>query len=182
MQRTQHRQSGAALIVALIFLVIFLLMVVSLVSSSIVNVKVAANEQHSVEARSAAQQGIEQVISQDFTANPAAATVPVDVSGDGVADYNAVVAKPVCESSAPVKSVDLDVTKPDDVGCFVGSGSQGNGLLTDASSTGANSLCYATQWDVAATVNDSGTSGATGASATVHQGIAVRVPVGTACP
>jgi len=181
MQRTQQRQSGATLIVALIFLVIFLLMVVSLVSSSVVNVKVAANEQHSVEARSAAQQGIEQVISQDFTANPAAAaaTVPVDVSGDGVADYNAVVAKPVCESSAPVKSVDLDVTKPDDVGCFVGSGSQGNGVLTDASSNGANSLCYATQWDVAATVND---SGATGASATVHQGIAVRVPVGTACP
>lgn len=177
----QRRQSGATLIVTLIFLVIFLLMTISLVGSSVVNVKVAANQQHGVEAQNAAQQGIEQVISKDFTANPAAAaaSVPVDVNGDGSADYTVQVAAPVCQTSKPVRNTDLDTSNTDDVSCFVGNGNQDTGILTASGGGGGNSLCNATQWDVKASVSD---SAATATNTTLHQGISVRVPVGTACP
>jgi Tfp pilus assembly protein PilX len=180
MKSMQHRQGGATLIVTLIFLVIFLLMVISLIGSCVVNVKVASNQQYGVEARNAAQQGIEQVISHDFTANPAAAasSVAVDVNGDGTADYTAQVAAPVCQSSKPLKNAELDTTSADDVSCFVGNGNQNTGILTAAGGGGGNSLCNATQWDVRASLNDAGTA----ASTTLHQGVAVRVPVGTSCP
>ncbi|AJG20802.1 pilus assembly PilX N-terminal domain-containing protein [Cupriavidus basilensis] len=180
MQHAKRGESGATLIVTLIFLVIFMLMTISLVGSSVVNVKVAANQQHGVEAQNAAQQAIEQVISKDFTASPAAAaaSVPVDVNGDGNADYTAQVAVPACQTSKPIKNTDLDTTNADDVSCFIGNGNQNTGMLTASGAGGGNSLCNATQWDVNASVNDS----ATGTSTTLHQGVAVRVPTGTACP
>jgi Tfp pilus assembly protein PilX len=178
-QMTGRRQSGATLLITLIFIVVFLLMTISLVGSSVVNTKVAANQQHAVEARSAAQQGIEQVISQDFTSNPVQTTVPVDVNGDGAADYTAVVAAPVCNNSQPIQNTELNVTSPDDVSCFVGGGNNDTGILTASGGGGGNSLCNSTQWDVSASVND---TNATNASATLHQGVAVRVPYGTLCP
>ncbi len=180
MHRTRRRQSGATLLITMIFVVIFLLLVISLVSSGIVNTKVAANQQHNVEAVSAAQQGIEQVISQDFTAAPASANVPVDVNGDGKTDYTAQVAAPVCQNSTAITNAQLDVNNADDVSCFVGNGNNNTGIIDTSGNGGGNSLCNATQWDVSATVND--TSGTTNANATLHQGIAVRVPYGTACP
>ncbi|MGO4304470.1 pilus assembly PilX family protein [Cupriavidus sp. RAF12] len=179
MQRTRRQQSGTTLLVTLVFLVIFLLMTISLVNSGVVNTKITANQQHGVEAKNAAQQGIEQVISQNFTANPVAASVPVDVNGDGTADYTAQVAAPVCETSKPIKNIELDETSADDVSCFVGGGNNNTGILPPSGGGGGNSLCNATQWDVRASVNDSGTTAAT---ATLHQGVAVRVPYGTACP
>jgi hypothetical protein len=179
MQRTRRQQSGATLLITLVFVVIFLLLTISLVSSGIVNTKVTANQQHTVEAGSAAQQGIEQVISKDFTAAPTGATVPVDVNGDGKTDYTAQVAAPVCDASTTIKNSQLDVNNADDVSCFVGNGNNDTGILNAAGNGGGNSLCNATQWDVSATVND---AGATNANTTLHQGIAVRVPYGTACP
>lgn len=181
MTRHQRRQSGATLVVTLIFLAIFLILTMAVVNSSVVNTKVAANQQHAVEARNAAQQGIEQVISQNFTANPAAAAtnVSVDVNGDGTADYVAQVTTPVCEASKPIMNTDLDTSNAEDVSCFVGNGNQNTGMLTASGGGGGNSLCNATQWDVAATVND---STGTAANTTLHQGVAVRVPMGTACP
>ncbi|AOY91689.1 pilus assembly protein [Cupriavidus sp. USMAA2-4] len=178
-QHKQAREQGMTLVVTLIFMVIFLLLVISLIHSSVVNVKVAGNQQHTVEARSAAQQAIEQTISQDFTANPAAAasSVAVDVNGDGTADYVAQASAPVCTSSQPIKDTDLDTTNADDVSCYLGNGNQNTGILTSTAS-GGNSLCNSTQWDVQASVNDS----TTGANVTLHQGVAVRVPVGTTCP
>ena len=179
MHRTRRRQSDATLLITMIFVVIFLLLVISLVSTGIVNTKVTANQQHNVEAVSAAQQGIEQVISQDFTSAPVATTVPVDVNGDGKADYTAQVATPVCQSSTTITNTQLDVTNPDDVACFVGNGNNNTGIIDATGGSGGNSLCNTTQWDVSATVSD---AGATNANATLHQGIGVRVPYGTACP
>lgn len=177
----RRRQSGATLVVALIFLAIFLILTMAVVNSSVVNTKVAANQQHAVEARNAAQQGIEQVISQNFTANPAAAAtnVPVDVNGDGKTDYVAQVSTPVCQTTKPIPNTELDAANVEDESCFLGTSSQNTGLLTASGGGGGGSLCNATQWDVQATVND---STGTAASATLHQGVAVRVPVGTACP
>ncbi len=185
MTRMQRRQSGATLVVTLIFLAVFLILTIAIINSSVVNTKVAANQQHTVEARNAAQQGIEQVISQNFTINPAAAAanVPVDVNGDGTTDYVAQVSTPVCETSKQVMNTELDVTNADDISCFVGNGNQNTGLLTGSGGSGGSggggSLCAATQWDVQANVND---SAGTAANVTLHQGVAVRVLAGTPCP
>ncbi|KAI3591224.1 Type IV fimbrial biogenesis protein PilX [Cupriavidus sp. U2] len=179
MSPIRHRQHGVTLLITLVFLVVFLMLTISLVGSSVVNTKVAANQQYGVEARHAAQQGIEQVISQDFTAAPVARTVPVDVTGDGKADYTVQVAAPVCETSKPVKNIELDENNADDVSCFVGNGNNNTGIVTGSGGGGGNSLCNGTQWDVAATVSD---TAVTASRTTLHQGIAVRVPYGTACP
>lgn len=177
----RRSQSGVTLIVTLIFLAMFMLITLAVVNSGLTNVKVAANQQHTVEARNAAQQAVEQVISQDFTAAPAsaAAAVPVDVNADGKADYTAQVAAPACISALPIKNTQLNLNDPNDVSCFVGSGSQNTGILTGSTSTAGSSLCESTQWDVASTVND---AGVTNAAVTVHQGIGVRVPAPAVCP
>ncbi|WP_066740328.1 PilX N-terminal domain-containing pilus assembly protein [Cupriavidus sp. D384] len=178
MSPIHKRQKGVTLLITLVFLVVFLMLTISLVGSGVVNTKVAANQQYTVEARHAGQQAIEQVISQDFTAAPVARTVPVDVTGDGNADYTAQVAAPVCTTSKPVKNVELDTSNADDVSCFVGNGNNNTGIVSTTGG-GGNSLCNGTQWDVSATVSD--TAG-TATRAALHQGVAVRVPYGTACP
>ncbi|WP_455279350.1 pilus assembly PilX family protein [Cupriavidus necator] len=176
-RQLRRRQTGVTLVVTLVFMVLFLLIAVAMVNSGLVNVKVAANQQHTAEARDVAQQAIEQVISNDFTKAPAAVAVPVDVSGDTKADYVAQVA-PECLASKPMKNVELDLNDADDVSCLIGSGVQNTGIVTATNNAG-NSLCNATQWDVAATVNDAAN---TGTVATVHQGVSVRMPTGSACP
>ena len=179
MSPIRHRQEGVTLLITLVFLVVFLMMTISLVGSSVVTTKVAANQQYTVEARHAAQQGIEQVISQDFTAAPVTKSVSVDVTGDGKPDYTAQVAAPVCQTSKPVKNVELDETNADDVSCYVGNGNNNTGIVPAGGGGSGNSLCNGTQWDVAATVSD---TAVTGSRTTLHQGVAVRVPYGTACP
>ncbi|KWR89997.1 pilus assembly PilX N-terminal domain-containing protein [Cupriavidus sp. IDO] len=181
MKRTRHKQAGVTLIVTLIFLAMFMLIALAIVNSGLINVKVVANQQHTVEARDVAQQSIEQVISNDFTSAPASAAValPVDVNADGKADYVAQVAAPACTSALPLKNTQLDLNDAGDVSCFIGSGSQNTGIITASTKDAGNSLCNATQWDVAATVND---SGVTNAAVTVHQGIGVRMPAGSVCP
>ncbi|WP_354685726.1 pilus assembly PilX N-terminal domain-containing protein [Cupriavidus necator] len=179
-RQLRRRQTGVTLVVTLVFMVLFLLIAVAMVNSGLVNVKVAANQQHTAEARDVAQQAVEQVISNDFTKAPAAVAVPVpvDVSGDGKADYVAQVAQPDCLASKPMKNVELDLNDADDVSCLIGSGVQNTGIVTATNNAG-NSLCNATQWDVAATVNDAAN---TGTVATVHQGVSVRMPTGSVCP
>ncbi len=178
MRRLSTRQSGVTLVVSLIFLAIFMAIVVMMTNSSVVNTKIAANQQYSMEARSAAQQGIEQVISVNFTSSPVATAVPVDVNGDGKADYTAQVAAPVCTATKPILNVELNASNADDASCYAGNGNQDTGVI-GSGSVGGHSNCDATQWDVAASVND---TNATSVSTTLHQGVAVRVPSGTTCP
>ena len=185
--RTMHkRQSGVTLVVTLIFLAVFMAIVVSMLNSSVINTKIAANQQYGVEARAVAQQGIEQVISQDFTANPVASSLAVDVNGDGKVDYTAQVAAPTCTASKTLLDTELtnDQTNPNfaaDQSCRAGGTNSDVGVLTTngVSNGSGPSHCGATQWDVMANVNDANN---TGTNATLHQGVAVRVLAGTACP
>ncbi|WP_439892087.1 pilus assembly PilX N-terminal domain-containing protein [Ralstonia sp. 25C] len=183
--RRSAQQSGVTLVVTLIFLAIFMAVVVMIMNSSVINTKIAANQQYGVEARGAAQQGIEQVISQDFTANPVATSVPVDVNGDGKPDYTAQVAAPQCLATKQIADTQLttDPTNANyaaDSSCFSGvNNNSDTGILTAAGTPGGMSNCSATQWDVAASVND---ANATSVNTTLHQGVAVRVLTGTACP
>ncbi|SHL72923.1 PilX N-terminal domain-containing pilus assembly protein [Rhodanobacter sp. OK091] len=175
-------QRGFTLVMTLIFLIIFMLFAISMVSSSMINTKVAANQQYRLEAGTVAQQGIEQVMSQPFIRVPITTTtfVKVDVNGDGKADFTAQVAPPVCLDSKVIPNA---VLPKGDV-CRTPNNPNGNLILPGpASSTSptpaAPSMCSATQWDIQSAVTDPNN---TAVAVTVHQGAAVQVPIGTACP
>jgi len=175
-------QRGFTLVMTLIFLVIFMLFAISMVSSSMINTRVAANQQYRLEAGTVAQQGIEQVISQPFIRVPITAVtpVPVDVNGDGAPDFTAQVTPPACLDSKIIPNASLPVG---DV-CKVPNNPNGNLTLPGPASSvspppAAPSMCSATQWDIQSTVTDPSN---TAVAVTVHQGASVQVPIGTPCP
>jgi hypothetical protein len=115
-------------------------------------------------------------MNQAFTLNPIpASSVPIDVNGDGVPDFTAQVAAPICLDSKPVLNKDLPLA---DV-CRTPTNSSGDLHLVAGTQPGAFSLCSETQWEIQSSVADPNN---TATSLTLHQGAAVRVPVGTACP
>ena len=175
-------QRGFTLVMTLIFLVIFMLFAISMVSSSMINTKVAANQQYRLEAGTVAQQGIEQVISQPFIRLPITTITPVavDVNGDGTTDFTAQVAPPACLDSKVIPNASLPVG---DV-CKVPNNPNGNLILPGPASSvspppAAPSMCSATQWDIQSSVTDPNN---TAVAVTVHQGASVQVPIGTNCP
>ncbi len=172
---SSRRQSGSSLIVSLVLLVVLTLMVVSIIRSTNVNSKVAGNMQVQKESEAAAQQAIENVISQDFMDAPAAAAsaaMAIDVNHDAATDYAANVPAPKCLNVTPIKVSQLDPANSDDVPCYTSS-TYAPGV------TSGNSLCSNTQWEIQATTSDAHGGAAT---VTAHQGVAVRVAAGTACP
>jgi Tfp pilus assembly protein PilX len=175
----QSNERGATLVVGLIMLVVLTLLVLSGVRSSNVNLRVAGNMQKQAESSAAAQQAIEAVISNDFTADLAAVPTPVtvDVNNDGVADYT-VTPSASCLSAAPVKMSDLDPATTADKFCFQSASSSNSGMIGGTAPSTGNSVCNQTQWDVAATAQDP----ATGATTEVHQGISMRVGINITCP
>ena len=170
-------QRGATLVIAMIMLMLLTLFVLAAVNMTSINFKVMGNEQGRNESIAGTQQAIEQLISTDFTASPAPVTTNIDINGDGNTDYVANIATPTCLNSIPIKTTDpqLNITNPNDVACFASSASSTSGIVPAVS--GGNSLCNNTQWDVKGSVTDA----RTGSSVNVHQGIGVRVAVGTAC-
>jgi type II secretory pathway pseudopilin PulG len=175
-------QRGFTLVMTLIFLIIFMLFAISMVSSSMINTKVAANQQYRLEAGTVAQQGIEQVMSQPFIRVPITTATPVavDVNGDGTADFTAQVAPPVCLDSKVIPNA---VLPAGDV-CKVPNNPNGNLTLPGPASSvspppAAPSMCSATQWDIQSAVTD---PNKTAVAVTVHQGASVQVPIGTPCP
>ena len=168
------RQAGSSLIVSLVLLVVLTLIVVSIIKSTNVNSKVAGNMQVQKESEAAAQQAIENVISQDFQDAPAAAAsaaMAIDINHDAATDYNVAVPAPKCLNVTPIKTAQLDATNAEDVPCYASSS-----YTLGAS---GNSLCSSTQWEIQGTTSDVKGGAAT---VTTHQGIAVRVAAGTACP
>jgi type II secretory pathway pseudopilin PulG len=158
-------QRGATLITALVMLVILTLLVVSAMRSSTTNMRITGNMQVQEEAVSAAQQGIEAVMSNDFTKNPQASAVPVTY---GAATYTATVKKPVCTgTSQPLPSNDPSIAKI--------SGCRG-GNEYDPNNT-SPSICVRQQWLLESHVDDPSTA----ASATVHQGTGLLVTMDTPC-
>jgi len=129
--RSKRRQHGFTLVTTLVFLAIFLIFAISMVGSSLVNTKVASNQQFRLEAKTVAQQGIEQVLSQPFTSVPITdvTSVDVDVNGDGNKDFTAKVDAPVCTGTKPVLNQDLDPTNANDVGCMFSGSGQNTGIL-----------------------------------------------------
>jgi Tfp pilus assembly protein PilX len=93
-------QRGAALVVGLIMLVLITIMLVSALVLSSSNFRSVSNMQFREEALAAANRAIEQVISSNFTAEPKAEEVLVDIDNDGDTDYVVKVDQPTCISAS----------------------------------------------------------------------------------
>jgi Tfp pilus assembly protein PilX len=179
MRFTRSREGGAALIVSLIMLALITLLAIASFRLGKSNLLIVGNMQERDHALSAAQGGIEQVISSiQFTQTPADAipnpcgtanTTCVDVNGDGVVDLH-VSLTPICIAIQPIPVTALDFANPQDAGCLIGS-SQEFGVAGAATN---NSMCANSVWDVQASVSN--------AKYIVNEGTAVRVPSSTVCP
>ena len=171
----EYRQRGSTLVTALIMLVVLTLLVVSSIRSSNTNLRIAGNMQMQEEAVAAAQQALEQTISYNFTAAPAANNLNVDINNDGVADYAVTVSTPTC-----LGSVALTNSTPNLPSACLSSGAATNTGIVSASGAAistSQSWCYEQQWEIQA----SAVNASIGATAGVHQGVALKVPAGTGC-
>lgn len=174
--KSLRAQRGVTLIVALIMLVVLTLLALSAVTDSNSNLRVAGNMQVQTEGIAAAQQAIEQTLSNNFTVAPASAVISVDVNNDQVTDYSVSVATPVCMNTTP-----LDNTTPNlPPQCLSSAVASNTGIVSSSGTSTAKpqSWCNAQLWEVQASASS---SGSTGAAAVVHQGASLNVPVGTGC-
>ncbi|MEJ8826628.1 PilX N-terminal domain-containing pilus assembly protein [Variovorax humicola] len=177
-QHSRRSQRGATLMIAMIFLVILTLIVVSSIKVTNVNTKVVGNMQVRKEAQSAAQEGIETVISTDFTKLPAPSKVSVDINdaGQAASTYVVDVAAPQCTSVKPIKLSELDASNADDVPCYASGAAQNTGI--EGAGPNGNSMCSNSNWDISATANAPGVATTT---TTTRQGVALRVALDSAC-
>ena len=177
-------QRGFTLLIGLFMLLLLTLSAVSAFHLGGDQTVVVANAQHQNEAVDAAQQAIETAInSGNFTTNPAASiptsncsggganTLCVDVDADGVSDFTVTLTPPpACIAATPIMNNALQITgaSSNDEGCLSPVG--GNFGVVNSGINGA-SACANSIWEVSAQSVDS----ATGATATVAQGIGTRI-------
>jgi len=101
MTRNQSRsERGAALVVGLIMLVLITVMLIAALNLGTANFRSVSNMQFREEAIAAANRAIDEVISSNFTASPAAEEVNVDIDNDGDTDYVVQIEEPQCISAA----------------------------------------------------------------------------------
>lgn len=178
MTRPMKRQRGATLVIALIMLVLLTLFATSSLNTAKTNLTVVGNMQASNEATNVSARVVETVISTpQFIATPTNAivnpcgapnTICSDVNGDGNTDYTTTLTPaPTCVRVTPIKNDQLNLSNPEDLGCAAGQQQQ----FGVAGASSGDSLCSNTVWEINAQ-----TVGATsGASASVVQGVGVRV-------
>jgi Tfp pilus assembly protein PilX len=180
---TQSRQRGATLFVTLIMLVVISLFLVSAMNTANTNLKVVGNMQARNEAIAVAMETIETVLSTptfissptNAIPNPCGATNTAckdinldDVTTTAGALYTTVLSpQPACVTVKPIKNSELNLSNSEDLGCAAGVQQQ---FGVSGAVTG-NSLCSNTVWEITATTTDSNT----GASATITQGVGVRI-------
>lgn len=174
-QASPNRQQGATLLVGLIMLVLMTLMAVASFNLGRSNLIVVGNMQHRQEVVETAKAAVEEVISSaNFTVSPTTAlgaannTKSYDTNGDGNSDVSVALTPAPCIKVAKVIKVsELDVTNSNDQPCILGV-AQNLGM---AGASSQDSLCADTVWEIKAVA----TNAATQASASVVQGLAVRV-------
>ncbi len=182
MIQARRREGGMALLVVMVLMFVVAWFAATTYRMSTQEVQVVGNRQAQLRATSAAQRAIEQTISSNmFTHDPAAvAATPItsDIDGDGVDDLTAMLTPiPTCIRMRPIKTLELDISKPSDRVCLQSSTSLPNLIdIPGAPVTAGNSLCSATEWNVSAAVNDAQTS----TSVSVSQGVSIRVEAANA--
>ncbi len=130
-------------------LVLITLVVTSAFMLSTGNLRAVGNMQFRNEAIAAANRAIELKIGSDFAVPTAELALPVDLTGDGRADYFVDIAMPTC--------IRASVASPTAASSL---------SLGAAMSTSSN---WNTIWDIDAVVNDA----ATGAAIRIRQGVRV---------
>ncbi|MES2116957.1 MAG: PilX N-terminal domain-containing pilus assembly protein [Pseudomonadota bacterium] len=183
------RQRGFTLIVALVMLLLVTMLAMTSFNLGKTNMQVVSNMQHRNEAIAAADQTLEELISNtqffktpdDALPSPCNGTPNtrcVDSNGDGKPDVTVTITPaPKCVKAQAIKNTALDLSKPEDVGCALGSAQS---FGTAGSITG-DSLCDDSVWEVHAVAADAVTE----AQVQLTRGIAVRVAkddVATSCP
>lgn len=173
------RERGSSLVVALILLALMSMLALSAHDAGTINARVTGNMQTRNEALAAAQQAVDQTLSSAlFTTDPAvvaAASVPVDIDGNGRLDYTSTLTpRPRCYRSRVIPIGELDPARPEDLGCFASATSRNAGIETPSGFASAGgSMCANTEWNVRASVNDARTA----VSVAINQGVGVRVSV-----
>ena len=186
-------QRGAVLVIALIMLVLLTLFAVSAFNTGTANLKVVGNMQARNEAANASQQAIETVISTPlFTSNPSNAvpnpcgapnTLCLDKDGNRITNPanayytttfirttpSAVKSTPDCVVVSPILLNALDWTNAEDQTC-ISAQDQDFGRRTGTTTSG-NSQCANSVWEFTAQT----TAAASGATATVTQGVGIRI-------
>lgn len=145
------------LIVSLIMLVVMTLLGLAAINSSTINLKIINNMQVRQEAMSAAQMAVNQVLSNGgYFLDPATAptSIPVDVNGNGTADYTVALTQPCLLMARQIKNSELSYSNADDRQCLGGSGSQNTGIMGQTASGGGLSECTQVTFRINATVTD----------------------------
>ncbi len=173
-----RKQQGAALFVVLVILLVLAWIGMSGFRMSGQHLMIVGNSQAREHAVAAAQRAIEQTISSDmFARDPgavAAAPIETDIDGDGTADLSArLEPRPRCVRVRPIKTAELNPGLKSDRLCMTSADAGGAQFIERPSVAVAagDSLCAASEWNVAARVDDP----RSGASAAIDQGIAIRV-------
>ena len=184
----RRREAGLTLVMALIMLVLLTLLALTSFNLGNSNLQIVGNMQQREQTIAAANEVLEETISNTkFFQTPAAALPDpcggpnqrcVDTDGDGKEDVHVVLTPaPTCAKVQVIKNSELNVADMEDQKCS-SSSDQNFGVVgaADGSSECANRV-----WDLNAVATDV----ATGASVKVTQGVAVRVAkddVATNCP
>lgn len=170
-------QRGITLVVALIMLVVLTLLALSAVTDSNSNLRVAGNMQQQAEAAAAAQQAIEEILSNNFTLAPVSSVISVNVNNGTAPNYTVSVSTPACVNTAPLNNSTPNLPPE----CLSSTVVTNTGIVnaSGVATTSPQSWCNAQLWELTATATSVDSSGAT---TTAHQGASLNVPVGTNCP
>ena len=166
--RRSGRQRGATLLIALIMLVVLTLFAITAIRTGNIGLKIVGNQQASKLMEAAAAQAVEQVVSNLGNFDSANVVPPTTTVAQRVC-VNATAGNPpaAIPPATCTSGTQVDV---EPVRC-ISAKRQTGGSLTQAMST------YENTWEVVATVTDS----LTGAKATYHQGVMIRM-LASSCP
>lgn len=140
-------------------LILLTLIAVSAIESTMSSVQMVGNAQFREEATAAAQQAVENLISNPNFTTSTITQQSIDINNDGAADFTVKFSPPPsCDKYSAVNTA----VEPDLPAVCYGS-------------PGTN-YCYRTTWDVSAEVDDI----TTGAKVNLHQGVKVLVGLNAA--
>ncbi|NEX60292.1 PilX N-terminal domain-containing pilus assembly protein [Noviherbaspirillum galbum] len=167
-------QKGVTLMVALIMLVLLTLLALTSANLGNSSLQSVSNMQQHNDVYSAAQEAVDQAISDQFYQNPAAMitdpncganTKCVDVNGDGTNDIRVTLQQPVCVKAQPY--IPPDLSDLQEVTCAQEQDQTGMSMERKT----VNSACYDTVWEIRAQSKDM----VNNATVNYVQGVAVPV-------
>ncbi len=196
MKHPRQAQRGTTLVVSLIMLILLTVLALSTLNIGRSSLQITGNAQAQAVTQAAAQQVINQVVSNKTFANaPTAVLDNTTCAGSGyptVANSECIKVNgdaktivrvkldpaPACLQMRAIPTSELNLFDAEDLGCTVGLNNQNYGI---AGAGAVASLCSNTMWEITAVAEDL----VTGAQSTLTQGVTLRVSsdaASTSCP